>query len=331
MTGLILAFMLLLGSTDAKEIALRSSRTGEFQVSVTVSGEAKMWPEINLWQAVVQDRNGRTLYQIAKEVPFDSPFPSIVLSDSGGSSVLVDAVEGWVEFYDGTGALLKNWEVFLKGEPNYERSINCSVAGDRAAFLLSGTGGRPASVYLTDMRGESLMRISLDQSQAGELHLSDDASVIVAGCYSSGEVSSFTTFCINSDGKVLLEIPILFRTARLSPDRKSLLLAGRRDLLEVALDSQERQTLWTGTKKDELITDVCYVGPFRALLVERVDLSEGVPLYTERDLLVVDAVGNPRMKRRLDGVSETPGSLTVEGETLKVSTGSGTVEISLTE
>ena len=283
MTGVLLSIMLLLGSSDAGEIAVRSSRTGEFRASVSVSGEAKRWPDVNLWQAVVRDRNGRTLYQLAKEVPFDSPFPSIVLSDSGGRSVLFDAFEGWVEFYDGTGVLLRSWDVFGEGEPTYERSIKCSIAGDRAAFLLSGTEGRPATVHLTDMRGRSLMNVSLDQSQAGELHISEDASVIVAGCYFGGEVSSFTTSCISPDGTVLRRIPMLFRVVQLSPDRKALLLAGRRDVVEVALDSQDRRTLWAGNRTDELVTDVCYAGSSRALLVERVEKVNNPPLW----LLVV--------------------------------------------
>jgi hypothetical protein len=315
MTGVVLAVMLLLGGSDAKEIAHRSSRAGEYEASVSVSGEAKRWPEVNLWRAVVRDRNGRTMYQIAKEVPFDSPFPSIVISDSGGSAVLLDAFEGWVEFYTGSGSLLKRWEVYGEGEPNYERSIKCSVA----------------AVHMTDMMGNSLINVTLDQSQAGEIHLSDDGSIIVAGSYAPGEVSSFSTSCFRSDGTLLRRLPILFRTARVSPDRKSLLLADRRDLIEVDLESRSSRTLWSGNRNDQLITDLCYAGPFRALLVERVVLSEGLPRYAERDVLLLDADGNLRTRRKIEGSSEAPGSLSFDGERLKISTGPRIVQMPLVE
>ena len=331
MRAIVLSFMLLLGSSDGIELAVRSSRNGEFRAFVSVSGEAKRWPDVRLWQAAVEERSGRILYRLAREVPFDSPFPSLVLSDSGGSSVLFDAFEGWVEFYSGSGALLNSWRVFGEGEPDYERSIRCSVAGDRAAFLLSGTGGRPATVHLTDMRGDPLMEVTLNHRQAGELHMSDDASVIVAGSYSAGDVSSFVTSCIRGDGTILRTIPILFRAARVSPNGEALLLAGRRDVLEVALESQELKNLWAGKRSDELVTDVCYAGPFRALLLERVILSEGLPHYTERDVILLDAEGSVRMEKKLDGISDTPGSLTVAGEILTVSTGSRTVRIRVVE
>jgi hypothetical protein len=323
--------MLLLGSSDAQEIAHRSSRAGEYEASVSVSGEAKRWPEVNLWRAVVRDRTGRTMYQIAKEVPFDFPFPSIVISDSGGSAVLLDAFEGWVEFYNESGSLLRRWEVYGEGGPNYERSIKCSVAGDRVAFLLSGREGRAATVHMTDMMGNSLMNVTLDQNQAGELHISDDGSIIVAGCYAAGEVSSFSTSCFRSDGTLLRRLPILFRTARVSPDRKSLLLADRRDLIEVGLESQDVRTLWSGERRDQLITDVCYAGPSRALLMERVVLSEGLPRYAERDVLLLDADGNLRTRRKIEGSSEAPGSLTFDGERLTVTTGPRIVRMPLVE
>jgi hypothetical protein len=310
--------ILLVLCSPATLLFAQSSRSNTFYATTLTRADAKRWPDVNSWIATVYRQDSVKLYDVVKEVPYDSPLPSIQTSDENGRSVVLNACEGWVEFYDGQGNRITRWSPFVDQSPDYERILKCSLSADRAAFLVSGTGMRRAHVVLTDLYGNTMMEAELKGKTAGEIFLSADGSYIVAGSYTSDDRIELVTIVLDQHGIILHELPVLFRHADVSDDSKEVVLSDRNRIVTVPVDGRTQGFSWTTDSKDDVITGVRFAGEHVAVVVERASVMTGVPIYKDPSLRIFAASGRMLMSRQMNGSSARAASLQVDERAIVV-------------
>ncbi|MDH3252537.1 MAG: hypothetical protein OEM41_07060, partial [Ignavibacteria bacterium] len=254
---------------------------------VRQSGDARGYPERNAWNASVFTHDGDRAFILSAEIPYDVPFPALYLSDTG-EAIVIHTFDGLIEYYDSHGARSATIRPFGEAEPQLEQIIKCSVAGTRAAFLVSSPLEENARVFMSDFAGINLWAKEIPEQFAGEVFLSDDAGVVCAGAYSSRQEISRTSVITDAEGRVLRTIPILFRCADVSPDNYLFALTERNAVLVGSVqDDRLEPARWTTASRSRIVTDVMFADGVVAAAVDSVDMSDGSPVYRSPELVVI--------------------------------------------
>ena len=303
------------------------SRGRTYYAVVVQQGGARQFPDQNLWRATVYHRSGVLQYQLEQRVPYDLQFPALYLSDDAGQAIVVSTFEARVEFYDGRGNLVRVVHPSASGGPTYERIVKCSVAGSRAALLVSSPDASHAEVFFTAVDGTEMWRRTLPHDTAGELFLASDGTYLVAGCYASDREIVASTVLFDAHGGIVRTLEALFRNADIDPERNILALSSRNELVLESLDGLARRVSWSTARAEEIITGIRLVDGHAAAAVETVDLGSGAPVYARSALVVTDRSGEEVERRVLEGSSSHPAVLEVEEDAIIISSGERTAGI----
>jgi len=307
-------------------VIAQTSRNGDFYAETEIRAAAEKYPEMNSWTATVYARGAERKYQLSREVPYDVPYPAIYLSDDG-RSLLVISFDGLIEFYNERGNLVQKLLPFPSPTPDYERVITCSVAGDRAGFVVSESRGTNARLILTDLEGHEPQNIQLEGKHAGQVYVSNSSRHVLASSYSSDDKIKLSTFLFDRLGKSIHEFDILFRHADISEDDELAVVADRNALLIAGLDARAPAIRWTTGSTERVITDVKVIGGFVAAVVEEISIEAGKPVYNSPSLMLVDRKGQVVATRTHTGTFPHPAVLHTEGSTATLSTGNLSVTL----
>jgi hypothetical protein len=244
--------------------------------------------------------------------------------------VLVISLDGLIEFYDQSGNIVGKISPFPLATPDYERVITCSIAGDRAGFVVSESRGTNARLILTDLEGHEAQNIQLAGKHAGQVYVSNSGSHLLASSYSSDDKIRLSTVLFERLGKSIHEFDMLFRHADISEDDELVVMTDRNALLIAGLDARASAVRWTTGSTERVITDVKVVGGLVAAVVEEISIEAGKPVYTSPSLVVVDRKGQVVATRTLTGTSSRPAVLRAEGSTATLSTGNLSVTLDVT-
>ena len=309
----------------------QSSRSGNYYAEVEIEAKAKRWPEGNSWKATVYDQVGTMQYQISKEVPFDVQYPAIQISDVGGRSVVYSPFEGWIEFYNGKGNVVSTVLPFVGEKPEYERILKCSIAGERAAFLISEPSAPHARVLLTDLEGNQFWDVSLDLKIAAEILLSANSEYVLAGSYTSDDRIERSTTLLDKDGKMQKMFHGIFRYADFDEEENRVVFTERNAVVIASIYDGEPSVRWSSNSREEVVTGARFAGCYVGVVVEKVSLETGKPLYNNPLLVVLNEKAEVLLRKQLVQVSEHPATLRTDGEILTLSSGGSQVRVDVRE
>ncbi len=319
--------LLSAGSVLAAHEVRVESRDGAFVAVVTWTGNAASYPVRNAWNASVFTRSGERSYDVSMEIPYDVPFPAVYLSDTG-EAIVVQAFDGVIDYYDRRGNRIASLRPFGSVEPEHEQVVRCSVAGGRAAFLVSSPIRQHARLFVTDLSGNELWQMTMTEQFAGEVFLSHDAGVLCTCTYSSmGEISR-NTVVTDGVGSVLRTIPVLFRHADVSADNRYLVLSERNAVLIGKVHGESWEPArWSTGERSRIITSVMFIDGIVAAAVDSVDMSEGFPMYRSPEIVVVDSSAAVLRRHSLAVSSKTPSVLTTGPGSIILQSGASSVSI----
>jgi hypothetical protein len=330
---IIISVVVLLcsASAPAAEESRVESRNGLYYAEVRQTGGARAAPDRNAWNASVFTRDGDRAFILSAEIPYDVPFPALYLSDTG-EAIVVHTFDGFIDYYDRRGRKTASLRVFGSSEPQLEQIVRCSVAGGRAAFLVSSPLEQNARLFLTDLSGNRLWQKTISEQFAGEVFLSDDAGVVCAGAYSSSEEISHTSLITDAGGSILRTIPILFRHADVSSDNRLFALTERNAVLVGNVyDDLQEPARWTTTARSRIVTSVMFVDGVVAAAVDSVDISDGSPVYRSPELIVIDRSATVLRQEFLTDSSRVPSGLKADNGRIILQSASSLIDIPMEE
>jgi len=192
--------------------------------------------------------SGEEKYTIPLQIPYDDPVPALYLN-SAGQAILLDGSSGLVQLFGSDGAAIKEIDLFGDDVPDYEKPIACAVADDAGVFAIlaqkrpltvdetSGhfISGEP-TLFCFSFDGTELLRKPLELMTAAEVAISRSGKFVVISQYSPNSDKKSTL--MNMSGQILLEVPMLFRYAKFSPDDSLLVLADKKSAFFIDLQSR---------------------------------------------------------------------------------------------
>jgi hypothetical protein len=303
--SLLLCLVIASWATVGGEVL--ESRGGNFRVETTVDkDEIKEQRSASRWSARVTTQSGELLYTLDKSIPYGSPFPGVQISDHSGEAVTVDAFAGTVEFYDSRGTLARRWRPFGDAPPDHERILKCSVAGDRLAFLVSGTPFEQARVVMCTSAGGETWTCALSEQSGAEIFLSPDGAAVIASSYTSTGVVRTATAMLDSHGTALHVFPLLMRHADIDPLSKRFVVADRDEVISGSLDTPAEMRRWILTREESCVTGVTSAGTSVGILAERIRAGSDGLLYVDPLLVILDASGRETYREVFTGTSTGP-------------------------
>jgi len=326
---LVIGFLLCSASSQAGDSFTRQieSRAGFYRADIAIEAHAERFPEINHWRATVHNSSGEVLYRLERAVPYDSPYPALALFDSAGEGLVLNAFDGIVEFIDGRGNVRRRWRPFAEETPSYERILKCSVARNRVAFLVSDPSSPPARVFTMEAGGTLRSLATLPEMQAGEIFLSVDGRLIVAGGSSVAEEVSVSSSILAWEGVLLDTVAMDFRLADLAPGGSRVVLSDARRALEVDLQSGEHRQLWLESRPEAIITALQYHPRGVVLVSQTVEFRGGPALYGTTRVLLMSPEGGTLLDRMLEGGSDQPASVAEEAGGIRLTIGETTTSL----
>jgi len=321
--------LVLLSWTAYSQTTLESM-TGKFSVSIERTGSAKTWPESNQWTASVMMADGAELYRIEKEVPFDFQFPAIYLTDLDGSAVVVSSAQGVIEWYSPKGQTIAALYPFGHQAPDYERVIKCSIGGDRAAFLISSPEMSAARIISMTMTGEKVWTVEFPLQHAGEVLMSPSGRYVLAGAYASeGEIVK-KTYVIGNEGKIIRELPGMFRYAAIDEESGTIAYAERNNVTIAGIhDDGGRE--WRTGKRETIITSLQFIEGDVLATVESVSVEGGLIRYVNPSLVLLDEQAKVVAEKSFQSISAKPVNARRRGENIVLEIGGLEKEIKLSE
>ncbi|MBI5472894.1 MAG: hypothetical protein HY961_11165 [Ignavibacteriae bacterium] len=314
MTRYLKTFLLL--AVVASGSFAQTSRNGEFSASVTTSGGAKDRNDHNTWSARIIDRNGKARYEISRDIPFDMQFPSVYVADDG-SSIVVYVFVGAVDFYDSRGKLIRTLGPFGKKTAEHEQIIKCSVAGKRAAFLISTPESKYAQLFVTDLGGDELWRKYLRGKNAGEIMLSSDSKLLVAGSYEVNAKPQHFAELFGEDGQALRTLNASFRFADFLPDGR-FVFSDRNSVTIASLVGDEAGRTWNTGHKEKIVTALKVVDNIAACAVEQVRIPNGTPAYIDPTLVLLNEEAQVLGTTQINASSQHPSVISTDGKHVRL-------------
>lgn len=209
-----LAFAFLL----ALPAAGQTSRLGSYTATVTPTGGAQRAGEFNSVRVGVADKAGAEIYSVSKQIPFDVPFPSAGVFESG-HLMLIYGFDGFIEFYDQHGVLLSTLRPLKDARPEHERNVAAAVHDSIAALLVSKPGKDGCTLLTVSDRGDVLNETRVDGSSSSGIAISNSGSLIAAGTRRwEGSVVEEETQFVTSAGILRGSAQAGFVNGEFSPD-----------------------------------------------------------------------------------------------------------------
>jgi len=319
--------LLLFGHGALFHSQAQESRGGGFQAIVEKKGGAKNAAETNHWSASVVERTGKEVYRITRDVPFDVQFPAIHVSDVEGRAVVVQPLNGIVEFYDGRGGLVNTMTFSVTNDLDYERILKCSVGAGRVAVLTSERDV-DARVIMCTIDGRELWRRTLKGTQAAEILLSATGDVVVVGSYVFADGLQASTEMLDGEGRRLREMSGMFRYADISHDSRRVALAGKNIVTIEAIAEGVASRSYHTASGNHIITGIRYVREHLAVVVELVEFENGIPQYRP-SVIILDQNATQVAMKELLVVAPAPATLAITRDTviLRSNSQSVTVEV----
>ena len=183
--------------------------------------------------------SGTVLYQIKREMPYDTPRPLVHLF-ADGTVMLVDAFAGVFEGYGENGRMTDRIPLEEKIRPNHERIVFVTGNDSTAILLISEPGQSSSRIMLLDAGGMRKLDHPVGGTFASGLALSPNGTSIATGTYSwEGSSLSFKTEFLKTDGTPVLSISREFKGGSWSPDGILFAMYGRKEAIVIDVSKNE--------------------------------------------------------------------------------------------
>ncbi len=202
------------------------------------------------------DVEGQDLWSWKQSLEYDDPLPGVHIS-AKGQVVMVESLEGRLIFFEKTGTIIREVQLFGDVSPETERSVICAFSANgqylavnairqyaRAGSELSPREKGHSFLILFQATGEEIWRRELPQEISNGVGISPDGEIIVAGAHSVVGMDALVmaSYLYNRQGELLATLDIPFRHARFSWDGQFLLL-GQKNNLEL-VETITGRVLW---------------------------------------------------------------------------------------
>lgn len=247
---------------------------------------------------------GEEIYALQLEVPYDDPIPALYLANNG-QSILADGYKGIVKIFQSNGMPLEEIDLFDDDILDYEKPISCDIADSGEIFAILAQK-RPMSfdpnasafisgepyLFCFSLDGGSLLRKPLELITAAEAAISPSGNFMVVSQYTPDQQKKSTI--INLNGKVVLEIPALFRYTQFSTNDSLLLLADKKILFKIDL----KKLIYTTSNiinpdEDRMVAEIFFAEMDRKILILTANsaFQHGRFEYTEPELMEFNQAG----------------------------------------
>ncbi len=300
-------FLLLLVASSP--LLGQSSRLGSYHVALTPHGGARQAGETNSLEVVMRDRAQHELFRFFRGIPYDVPFPSAAVFETG-RLVLIHAFDGTLEFFDQSGQPIRNLRLPEDAGPDYERIIAVAAHDSMAALLLSEPGRENAMVAVVTDRGEMVFSRDVAAANASGIVLSHNGKITAAGVYrwsDSGVLEQ--TYFLSTSGELLGSVDAGCIAGEFSPDDAQFLGLTKRRMSVVSIATR---TVTATLTADEgtILLDGTWNGSRAVVLSANIPaLRSGAWVYTHPLLRQVDSDGTVKLLQEIPSAEFISASL----------------------
>lgn len=149
----------------------------ESRITIDLYGNAKTAGETIKIIFNKTDETGRINYSVAKDIPYDVPFPSAKLFDNG-SMVIADAFSARLEFYGNNGDLVNTYNFYKENNVAYERTLFIHTSGFSVAAVLSEPGIK-TKLALIDISGNEYLSYELEEESVTGLLFNESLKLTI--------------------------------------------------------------------------------------------------------------------------------------------------------
>ena len=180
-------------------------------------------------QMTLVGASGTVMYQLKREMPYDTPRPLVHLF-ADGSVMLVDAFAGVYERYGENGRMTDRIALNGRVSPNHER-IGFLKGNDSMAVLFVSEPEKPESrLLIVDRLGSTIVNKPVSGSFASGMELSPDGTLIAVGTYNwNGPSLGHKTEFLNTQGAVISSLNHEFKGGAWGAGDSLFLVYGRND------------------------------------------------------------------------------------------------------
>jgi hypothetical protein len=299
-------FLLIICLLFALPVSGQTSRLGSYTATVVPTGGAQRAGEFNSVRVVVKNRAGVEVYEVSKEIPYDVPFPSAGVFESG-NLMLIYGFDGFIEFYDQNGALLTTLRPLKDARPEHERNIAVAVHDSIAALLISEPGMEGCELLTVSDRGDVLSSTRVNGANAG--------SLIAAGTPRwEGSVVQEETHFVTSSGISRGSVEAGFTRGEFSPDDAFFLGWTNRKASTVSI-GEMKIAATLAVQQGEMILKGVWNGPDAVILsAANPTLEKGSWVYRHPVLRSLTTTGLVKLLQEVPSAEFTSATLEPSGD-----------------
>lgn len=172
---------------------------------------------------------GTVLYQIKREMPYDTPLPQFHLF-ADGSVLLVDAFAGVYESYGENGRMTDRVPFDGRVRPNHERMSFLGGSDSLAILFVSEPEQSESRLLIIDERGSKRLDQPINGAFASGMKLSPGGTMIALGTYTwNGPSLNHRTEFLNTQGAVVSSLNHEFKGGAWGAGDTLFLVYGRKD------------------------------------------------------------------------------------------------------
>lgn len=157
----------------------------------------------------VADENGTELYTINKQTEFDIPYPNLVVFGDG-SSVLLYAFNGRLEFYNANGTFRFERLLFKELNAHYERTVYADASEEELTILVSEPN-KSTRLYMYDVFGNENSNVNIGDVEATGVAIAGNGGVVAVGTQRWSNEGLRETTSIYGGGAKTAEYELSFR------------------------------------------------------------------------------------------------------------------------
>lgn len=271
-----------------------------------------------IFQLEIFSNTGKALFKINRPQYYDEPYPVVIISDKDGSVVLGQSAAGKLCFYNQTGTIISEVDLFVDDKFALERTFQLAVSSDgnnltvlanKRPASLTGAGvpepsGEP-HLFLFTLNGKKLWQHPLPELNAGQVAISPAAKYLIASSYTAdvnGKVNK-STLLFDSKGNQIANYDFLFRNAYFSADLKYLLLTANSIVKCVNLPLAMVKWSFEFPRSQGMITaaGIAHQGEHAIILLAQNEYRKGAFIYTNPRLIILDDSGRKIQEIKIPG------------------------------
>lgn len=252
---------------------LEAQQNNPFTVVEKVTAKSQKMADKNSIQYRVTE-NDAEKYTIEIQLGYDVPFPALkVFAD--GSSVLINAFDATLIFYDTRGRQLLKSPLVKEADVEYERTIYSAVSAEYLAVVLSQPGQDYLLVRLYNSGGQFIREFPVAEAHLNGIFYSAAANLLALSVYNwTGAQLNKAVHYFNSDGERLASIPFNFLQGSLSENEHIFTGYTAADCFVYDINT-EQVTFHTTSSIDAIIMAADFIGE------EIVVVQAGKPVLRE--------------------------------------------------